>query len=87
MKLPEKRIIEAVKRGDIGQIRRWARQGLRVTSSLPLVHATRLGKLAVMQCLVKEFGADVSQADCEGCTPLYFAARAGDLAMVPGPRV
>jgi ankyrin repeat protein len=60
MEVPEGRIIEAVKRGDIGQIRRWA----------------------MMQCLVKEFGADVNRTDYKGCTPFYFAVGAGDLAMV-----
>jgi ankyrin repeat protein len=82
IKVPEKRILEAVNRRDIGQLRRWSRQGLRITSILPLTHAVVLGELGIVQCLVEELGADVNQADREGRTPLYCAALLGDLAMM-----
>jgi hypothetical protein len=82
MEVPEEKIIEAVRRDDIAQLLRWARQGLRVASGLPLVHAMVLGKLGIAQCLVQELGADFNEADREGYTPLYIAAQKGELAMV-----
>jgi hypothetical protein len=78
----EERIIEAVRRDDIAQLRRWARQGLRVTGAMPLSHAVALGKLCMAQCLVQELGADVNQADGKGYTLLYSAAWKTDLALV-----
>jgi ankyrin repeat protein len=82
IKVSEERNIKAVMGDDIAQLRHWARQGLRVTSALPLVHAVLLGKLGIAQCLVQELGADVNEANGEGYTPLYVAAGKGDLAMV-----
>jgi hypothetical protein len=35
-----------------------------------------------LQCIVKEFGADVNQATNLGCTPLYAAAGKGHLSVV-----
>jgi ankyrin repeat protein len=40
------------------------------------------GHLDVMRCLVKDFGADVNQADQDGDTPLSIAADAGNLDVV-----
>jgi ankyrin repeat protein len=82
VEIPEERIIEAVKRGDIGQLHLWGRQGLRVTNGLPLAHAVGLGKLGIVQFLVRKLGADVNQADGEDCTPLSIAAGDGDLGIV-----
>jgi ankyrin repeat protein len=82
IEVPEERIFEAIKRDDIAQLRRWARQGLRVTSDRPLARAVCLGKLGMAQYLVQELGAEVNEADDTGYTPLSFAAGKGDLAMV-----
>jgi hypothetical protein len=83
MEIPEERIIEAVQRGNIGQLRRWGRQGLRVTSSGPLGCAAARGRLDVVQCLVNELGTDVDKADEEGCTALHHAAHtAGNIAVI-----
>jgi ankyrin repeat protein len=96
IEIPEARIIEAIQRGNIGQLRRWARQGLRVSSGLPLLHAAGLGKLDMVQCLVTELGATVDQtvsmvkergATGEkrvtmGWTALHEAACAGQIAVV-----
>jgi hypothetical protein len=82
IEISEERIIQAVKRGNVAQLSRWAQQGLRITSSLPLAHAVKLGILAIARCLVRELGADVNQADEKDCTPLWVAASLGNLAMV-----
>jgi ankyrin repeat protein len=39
--------------------------------------AAQEGHLAVVRCLVKEFGADVNQARLDGVTPSIVAARCG----------
>jgi hypothetical protein len=75
-------ISEALERGDIGQLQHWGRQGLRVTSSEPLAYAAEEGQLDMVQCLVKELGANVDQADHGGCTALHQAAAAGHIAVV-----
>jgi hypothetical protein len=69
-------------RDDIAQLRRWARQGVRVTSALPLLYAVVLGKLGIVLCLVQELGAEVNQADEGGYTPLYVAAQEAQLGVV-----
>jgi hypothetical protein len=45
-------------------------------------HAAHWGNLEVVQCLIKELGADVNHAVNDGCMPLYAAAQAGHLEMV-----
>jgi hypothetical protein len=80
--IPEERIIEAVKRGNIGQLRRWARQGIRISSGVPLFHAVVKSRMDVVQCLVKELGADVNKPDDRGRTPLCITAQMGDLAIM-----
>jgi ankyrin repeat protein len=35
-----------------------------------------------VQCLVEELGADVNQAKADGATPLFIAARGGQMALV-----
>jgi hypothetical protein len=67
--IQEERIIEAVKQGNIGQLRRWAQQGLRISSGEPLFHAVVQSHVDVVQCLVKELGADVNKPDDRGHTP------------------
>jgi hypothetical protein len=44
--------------------------------------AAYLGRLEVVQRLVKELGANVNIVDKEGCTRLYLAAQNGQLAVV-----
>jgi hypothetical protein len=82
IEVPEERILEAVERGNIGQLRRWARQGLHIKSGLPLLLAANLGKLDVVQSVVNELGADVNEPNDNGSTPLCIAAIMADLAMV-----
>jgi ankyrin repeat protein len=80
--IPVERIIEAVKQGNIGQLRRWARQGLRISSGVPLFHAVMQSRLDVVQCLVNELGADVNKPDDRGRTPLCVTAQMGVLAIM-----
>jgi hypothetical protein len=82
MGILEERIAAAIKRGDLGQLRRWARHGLRASSGQPLSRAAWLGKLDVVKCLVKELGANVNEAIVDGGTPLLIAANNGNVAMV-----
>jgi hypothetical protein len=57
-----------------GQLQRWAKRGIRVSSGLPLVHAAGFVNVDVMRFLVNDLGADVNQA-INDCTPLYAAAQ------------
>jgi ankyrin repeat protein len=73
--IPEATIIDAVRRGDTAQLKRWGRQGARVGSSSPLFVAVSTGASnAVLTILVQSLGADVDQADGKGFTPLMVAA-------------
>jgi ankyrin repeat protein len=82
MKVPEDVLIQCCIRGDLVQLRRWAQQGLRCVCVEPLLQATLAGKLEVVRYLVIELGADVNQADEDGCTALYIAARKGHESLV-----
>jgi ankyrin repeat protein len=69
--------------GNFGKLQRWARQGgVRVTSYEPLYAAVFGGFLEIVKCLVKEFGADVNQADHDGNTALIVAAEKGNMDIV-----
>jgi ankyrin repeat protein len=68
--------------GDLTKLRRWGRQGVRVTSAEPLFFAIEDGKLDLMRCLVDDLSADVNQANVKGATPLYIAAYFGRLDIV-----
>jgi ankyrin repeat protein len=48
----------------------------------PLYVAAHNCNLAMVQCLVKELGADVNQAANDGATPLFIAAQKGHLDVV-----
>jgi ankyrin repeat protein len=78
------KIIEACGRGDITQLRRLGRQGIRVSSSGNiLAGAIDNGtSLDVLRCLVQELGGDVNQAAFDGNTALFISAQYGDLAAV-----
>jgi hypothetical protein len=66
--------------GDHGQLRGWARQGVRVVSWEPLCTAARAGLVHVVLLLVNELGADINPCDKRGCTPVYIAAENRNLA-------
>jgi hypothetical protein len=48
--------------GDNTQLRRWARQGVRVVSAVPLCAMAQLNNLDVLRILINELGADVNKA-------------------------
>jgi hypothetical protein len=77
IEISDDKIMRAVERNDVTQLRRWIGQGLCVISSFALFHAVYLGNSAVIQCLVKEIGADVNQGGEEGTTPMILAAQLG----------
>jgi hypothetical protein len=73
--------------GNITQLRRWARLGVRVLSAIPLCAAAELGKVDMLRILIKELGADVNKVDSgsndsthNARTPLYMAAQGGHVA-------
>jgi hypothetical protein len=78
----EKALLQACASGDISQLRRWARRGVRVISADPLCIAVGLSMYEVAQYLVGELEADVNLADDLNFTPLSIAAQVGDLMMV-----
>jgi ankyrin repeat protein len=75
-------IVEASRIGDMAQLQRWARQGFRVSSPDPLVHAAASGRLDVLRFLVEKLGADVNRAASGGKTALYISSRYGHVAIV-----
>jgi hypothetical protein len=74
----EDAIIDAILEGNLGQLQRWGRQGVRVRTAL----AAFLGHDDTVRYLVKELRADVNIPDNKGVTPLYFAASMGYLDVV-----
>ena len=80
----EHAIVQACIRGDITQLRWWARRGVRVSSGNLLTQAALRGNLELMRCLVNDLGAAVNRADrgSEGFTPFCAAAQKGHLAAV-----
>jgi ankyrin repeat protein len=81
IEIPEERITDAVEQGNLGQLRRWGRQGVRVTSSGPLCYAAAGGWLDIVQCLIKELEAAVDQTTNHGRTALHLAAASGQIAV------
>jgi hypothetical protein len=77
IEVTEEALLQACNRGDIWQLRRWARRGLRVTCANPSREAVLHGKYEAARCLVRELGADVNQADEKGFLPLGTAACLG----------
>jgi hypothetical protein len=80
----EMEIFGACERGDIAQLRRWGREGVRVKNADLLVNAI-LDEVSsdILRCLVKELGADINGARLsDGVTPLYVAAQTRNLALV-----
>jgi hypothetical protein len=74
-------MIQTAIRGNVRRSKLWGRQGVRVRTAQPLCEAATLGKVDVVQCFVKELGADVNLGDEIGRTPLYVAAQEGHAAM------
>jgi ankyrin repeat protein len=79
--IPEEDMVKAVHRGDLEQMKRWARQGVRAHTAEALRQAAASGKVDAVQCLVQELGVDVNEGDEEGYTPLYAAVQEGRTAM------
>jgi hypothetical protein len=64
--------------GNLAQLQRWGRQGVRVRTAEPLFKAVIHGaSFDVLSCLVKELGTDVNQHDDHGWTALTIAASLG----------
>jgi ankyrin repeat protein len=78
----EDAIMRACARGDFNQLRRWAKLGVRVRSTVPLIQAVAHGMIDAARCLVRDLKADVDQADEQGMTPLFIAAQLSNLEMV-----
>jgi hypothetical protein len=70
----EEAIIAACKAGNVAQLKRWGRQGVRVATAGPLIYAVQVNlSFDVLYCLVKELGADVNQ-EMKGITALILAS-------------
>jgi hypothetical protein len=81
-RVSEDEIVQACIRGDMTQLRRWARRGIRVSSGQPLVQTAAHSKIDVMRYLVSDLAANVHQTDDQGFTPLFSAAQFGHLAVM-----
>jgi hypothetical protein len=68
--------------GDLIKLRRWRRQGVRVTSAEPLLIAIKDGKVDLMRCLVNDLGADVNQAREDGASFLHIAPQIGNVDLI-----
>jgi hypothetical protein len=77
-------ILDACKPSNISQFRRWGRQGVRVSSAMPLVQFVIDGlSCDILRCLVKDLGTDVNRATFEdGSTALSITAQLGNLAVM-----
>jgi hypothetical protein len=72
--VPQAAIAEACRGGgDHGQLRKWVRQGVRVTSWEPLCAAAGAGLVYVVRLLVNGLGGDLNQCDESGFSPLHIA--------------
>jgi ankyrin repeat protein len=77
-------LIGACKRGDIPQLRRLGRQGVRVSSADPLTAFIFYGiRLDTVRCLVNGLSANVNGERLkDGPTSFYFAAQIGNPDLV-----
>jgi ankyrin repeat protein len=82
--ISEAEVVDACRTGDLIKLQRFGRQGVRVIIAEPLCIAVEYGFL-VMRCLVTDLGADISQGDANGYTPLYVAAKNGHLDLLQMP--
>jgi hypothetical protein len=58
----EAMIMQASVRGDVNRLRRWAKRGVRVSTTRALSEAIMKNDIFTVRCLVKELGADVNGA-------------------------
>ena len=83
MRVSEDAIIKACIAGNVNQLRRWGKQGIRVASAWPLIQlALKAAPPDVLRCLIKDLGADVNGAREDGYTPLLAASFAGQWHVV-----
>jgi hypothetical protein len=75
-------IMSACRVGNLVMLRRWGRQGVRVTNVEPLLLAIENGDAGLLRCLVMDLGADVKHARGNVATPLHFAAQKGNLDLM-----
>jgi hypothetical protein len=83
-KVTEAMLVEACNRGDLGQLRNWGQQGVRVRTHRPLFTAVEniYFDLDLVRCLVNDLGADANQDDDYGQSAVHVACDRGRLAMV-----
>jgi hypothetical protein len=77
-KISDGTVVDAVIAGSLNTLRKWGKWGMKF-GPVPLCIAAGYGKIDVLRCLAKEFGADVNQATEAGLTPLLMAATEGKL--------
>jgi hypothetical protein len=76
MAVSDETIIDACKRGNVIQLQRWGRQGVRVTGADPLYQAVgNRASIDVLCCLVNELGANVNGETPDSTTPLCAAGQ------------
>jgi hypothetical protein len=75
-------ISDAVRAGDLTRLRRWGQLGVRCDFARPLCLAAMLGNVAVVECLIKEIGAEVDRVYEGGASPIHVAAQEGKLDVV-----
>jgi ankyrin repeat protein len=83
VEVTERMLTAAARAGDLDSLMiwSWTRQGVRVTSAVPLYVAVQGSHLEAIRCLVRNVGADVNQIQV-GLTPMRLAVSRGDLAVV-----
>jgi hypothetical protein len=84
LQVSENAIVAACKRGDIAQLRRWGRQGVRVKSADTLIYSIlEVMSIDILRCLVEDLGTDINGARLtDRVTPLCAAAYIGNLPFV-----
>jgi hypothetical protein len=76
--ISEDAIIRVCKAGNLVQLQRWGRQGVRTRTMRPLLRAVSNGtSFEVLKCLVNKLGANINQGDEDGWTALTTAASLG----------
>jgi hypothetical protein len=89
MQVPVSTMIEACKRSDTAQLRRWGRQGVQLVSGEPLYQCATNGvSTDVLRCFVNDLDADVNQISyVSDGTALLITAQCGpDCGALPGGR-
>jgi ankyrin repeat protein len=68
--------------GDLVRLRRYLGLGKRRISAGPLCYAAAYGKLEIVRCLIKEYGADTNEKYDDGDIALFYAAHEGQLKVI-----